>query len=217
MKINSNEKRQQTCLKRYGVKNVCMLKEVQQKRQHTFETKKDILIFYQEPRIHVVDGHTLNTYRLDINVANRWLDEYHPFKSPKGNVLALGLIKDNEIYCIMTFKKSRNKKYDAELSRMWMLPTYDIKHGYDILSQEASNFGISNIVAYVNMSFENFKDYEYIGMKYIRDNQKTLWWIRNNDRISDASRRQKHFSREHMLNSGYVPLYDCGQRVYAFK
>lgn len=215
--MNSIEKRIQTCLQKYSVENVAQLQSVQLKRKQTFNDKKDILIFYQEPRIHVINGHSLDVYRLDINIANTWLDEYHPFGSPRGNVLALGLVKNDQIFCIMTFKKSRNKKYDAELSRMWMLPTYDIKYGYDILSQEASNFGIDNIVAYVNMSFENFTDYESIGMKYIRDNQKTLWWIRKNERISDASRRQKQFSREYMLNSGYVPLYDCGQRVYAFK
>ena len=215
--MNSIEKRIQTCLQKYNVENVAQLQSVQLKRKQTFDDKKDILIFYQEPRIHIIDGHSLDVYRLDINIANEWLDKYHPFRSPKGNVLAIGLVKNDQIFCIMTFKKSRNKNYDAELSRMWMLPTYNIKHGYDILSQEASNFGINNIVAYVNMSFENYKDYESIGMKYIRDNQKTLWWMKNNERISDASRRQKQFSREYMLNSGYVPLYDCGQRVYAFK
>ena len=215
--MNSIEKRIQTCLQKYNVENVAQLQSVQLKRKQTFDDKKDILIFYQEPKVHIVDGNTLDVYRLNINIANEWLDKYHPFRSPKGNVLAIGLVKNDQIFCIMTFKKSRNKNYDAELSRMWMLPTYNIKHGYDILSQEASNFGINNIVAYVNMSFENYKDYESIGMKYIRDNQKTLWWMKNNERISDASRRQKQFSREYMLNSGYVPLYDCGQRVYAFK
>lgn len=217
MMLTTNEKRKITVQTKYNTDNVSKLKWVQDKRKETFNKNKDILIFYQEPRIHNIDGNTLDIYRLNINVANEWLDKYHPFRSPKGNVLAIGLVKDDRIYCLMTFKKSRNKKYDAELSRMWMLPTYNIKHGYDILSQEASNFGINNIVAYVNMSFENYKDYESIGMKYIRDNQKTLWWMKNNERISDASRRQKQFSREYMLNSGYVPLYDCGQRVYAFK
>ena len=215
--MNSIEKRIQTCLQKYNVENVAQLQSVQLKRKQTFDDKKDILIFYQEPKVHIVDGNTLDVYRLNINIANEWLDKYHPFRSPKGNVLALGLVKNNQIYCLMTFKKSRNKNYDAELSRMWMLPTYNIKHGYDILSQEASNFGIDNIIAYVNMSFENYKDYESIGMKHIRSNQKTLWWIQKDERISDASRRQKQLSREYMLNSGYVPLYDCGQRVYAFK
>ncbi len=213
----TNERRKKTVENRYNVDNVSKLQWVQNKRKMSFEAKKDILIFYQEPKVHIVDGNTLDIYRLNINIANEWLDKYHPFRSTKGNVLALGLVKNNQIYCLMTFKKSRNKNYDAELSRMWMLPTYNIKHGYDILSQEASNFGINNIIAYVNMSFENYKDYESIGMKHIRTNQKTLWWIRKDERISDASRRQKQFSRGLRLNSGYLPVDDCGQRVYAFK
>lgn len=214
--MNSVERRIATNLERYGVSNVAKLPEVQAKRRKSFEDKKDIAIFYQDPRVNILKADDLNVFRLAKDVADDWLNKYHPFKAPRGNVVCLGLTDGSEIYAIMTFKKSRNPEYFAELSRLWMLPTYQVISGYDKLSSAASDLGIYNIVAYVNMSFENYMDYESIGMQYIRDIQPTKWWIRDDDRISDASRRQKKLSENDLVFKGYVPIYDCGQRVYVF-
>jgi hypothetical protein len=190
--------------------------EVQAKRRKTFESKRTALIFYQEPRVNKIDGHSLSVIRVDKRVADKWLALYHPFGAPRGNVLCLGLADDSQIYCMMTFKKSRNPAHNVELSRMWMLPKYHVIDGYDILSSEAVNFGVSNVVAYVNMSFENCLDYESIGMKYKRSIQPTRWWITPDHRMSDASRRQRMLSTEFMLSNGWLPVYDCGQHVYVF-
>lgn len=214
--MNSIERRIATNLKRYGVSNVAKLPEVQAKRRKSFEDKKDIAIFYQDPRVNILEADDLKVFRLAKDVADDWLNKYHPFKAPRGNVVCLGLTDGSEIYAIMTFKKSRNPEYFAELSRLWMLPTYQVIGGYDKLSSAASDLGIYNIVAYVNMSFENYMDYESIGMQYIRNIQPTKWWIRDDDRISDASRRQKKLSENDLVFKGYVPIYDCGQRVYVF-
>lgn len=214
--MNSEEKKTTTLLSKYGVSNVALLPEVQEKRRKTFEDKKTIVLFYQPPRVNKIFAKDLDIYRIDKNIADEWLNKYHPFRAPKGNVLCLGLTDGSEIYCMMTFKKSRNKQYFAEISRMWMLPTYNVVNGYDVLSAYASELGVYNIVAYVNMSFENYKDYELIGMKYIRDIQPTKWWICGDERISDASRRQKKLTENELVFKGYVPVYDCGQRVYVW-
>lgn len=190
--------------------------EVQAKRRKTFESKRTALIFYQEPRVNKIDGHSLSVIRVDKRVADKWLELYHPFGAPRGNVLCLGLADDSQIYCMMTFKKSRNPAHNVELSRMWMLPKYHVIDGYDILSSAAVNFGVSNVVAYVNMSFENCLDYESIGMKYKRSIQPTRWWITPDHRMSDASRRQRMLSTEFMLSNGWLPVHDCGQHVYVF-
>lgn len=212
----NNEKRIKTNLLKYKVRNVAQLPEVQAKRRKTFEEKRVTLMFYQEPRINLIESADLTTYRLSKAVADKWLDTYHPFGAPRGNVLCLGLVKNDTIYAIMTFKKSRDSQYVAELSRLWMLPTYQIIGGYDILSSEASALGLYNIVAYVNMSFENYLDYESIGMKHVRNIQRTKWWVSGTHKISDASRRQKHLTETELIFQGYTPVYDEGTRVYVF-
>ena len=215
--MESQIKRIQTVNERYNVDNVAQLPQVQTKRRATFESKRTTIMFYQEPRTKLIQGSDLLVYKLDKAVSDNWLNTYHPFRAPRGTMLSLGLVKDNTIYCLMTFKKSRDSRYTAELSRMWMLPTFDVIEGYDVLSSEASKFGIDSIVSYVNMSFENYLDYESIGMKYIRDIQRTKWWVNNDIRISDASRRQYKITPESLLAEGYLPVYDCGQRVYVFE
>jgi len=212
--MTTEEKRSNTNLNRYGVSNVAQLPEVQEKRCKTFEDKRTTIMFYQEPRVNIIDGEKLTLYRLNKEVADEWLNTYHPFRAPRGNVLCLGLVKNDIIYAIMTFKKSRDTRFVAELSRLFMLPTYQILHGYDILSAEASSLVVGNIIAYVNMSFENYLDYESIGMKYVRDMQRTKWWVRGEDRMSDASRRQYKLSQETLLAENWISVYDCGQRVY---
>lgn len=212
--MTTNERRIQTVIDTYGVDNVSKLPEVQAKRRKSFEDKKTVAIFYQDPKIHKVYAYDLSVYTLNKDIADEWLNKYHPFKAPRGNVLCLGLTDGKEIYAIMTFKKPRDHRYFSELSRLWMLPTYNVIGGYDKLSTVASKLGVYNIVAYVNMSFENYKDYESIGMKYVRDIQATKWWIMDDKRISDASRRQKHLTENDLVFQGYVPIYDCGQRVY---
>lgn len=213
--MTSDEKKVATTLERYGVDNVAKLDWVQEKRRQTFESKKDVLIFYQEPRVHNVCGDDLEVYVLNKDVCDKWLNTYHPFGASRGSILSLGLVSGDVMYCVMTFKKSRNKQYFAELSRLWMLPTYNIINGYDRLSSFASELGIYNVVAYVNMSFENHLDYESIGMKYVRDLQPTKWWIRDFDKMSDASRRQSKIKQDDLISGGWRPVYDCGSRVYA--
>lgn len=212
----AHEARKQTLQLKYNVDNVSKIREVQLKRQKAFASKRDTLIFYQEPRIHKIQASDLQVYKLDLEFTKHWLNLYHPFRAARGVVLALGLCKDNTTYCIMTFKRFRNKNYIAELSRLWMLPSYDVIGGYQVLSEYASEFGIYNIVAYVNLSFENVNDYKSIGMKYLRTNQRTKWWYKNNEIVSDASRRQKGLSHNDMIFSGYKFAYDCGIEVYEF-
>lgn len=215
--MTREEKRIATMIERYGVTNAATLESVQQKRRQAFENKRTTILFYQEPRINNIEGSSLTLFRLDKEYADTWLTRYHPFGAPRGNVLCLGLVKDDQVYCMMTFKKSRDPHYTAELSRMWMLPTYNVTGGYDILSTEASNLGINSIIAYVNLSFENADDYESIGMKPVRDFQRVKWWIKNEMKMSDASRRQRQLSEQYMQQHGWSSAYDCGRRVYVFQ
>lgn len=205
-----------TLINRYDVENPNQIESAKEKRKLTFQLKEDTLLFYQEPRTITINAKDLQVYRLDLDYTKDWLNKYHPFKAPKGIVLAFGLCDASQTYCIMVFKKSHNKNYVAELCRLWMLPTYNVVDGYQVLSKQASEFGIYNIVAYVNLSFENVNDYKSIGMKYIRKNPRTKWWFRNNEIISDASVRQKGLSHNEMVFKGYSFAYDYGTEVYEF-
>ena len=214
--MNSNQKRQKTLMLTHGVDNVSKIPEVQERRRKTFAANRSELLYDHAEITEKIDGKSLRIFRLNKDIADDWLKKYHPLQAPRGNLLSLGLVDDDTIYCIMTFKKSRNKQYNVELSRMWTLPGYEVIQGYDILSQYASEFGLYNIVSYVNITFENVKNYEMIGMHCIRNIQSTKWWVNSERRISDASRRQFKISEDELLADGWLPVYDGGQAVYVF-
>lgn len=215
----SNHRRIETNLSRYGVDNISKLPWVQSKRLSAYEKKRNFLgYYYKKPEVHtIINGEDLKIYRLNKDVSDTWMNEYYPLKAAKGTVLAIGLVKYDTIYCMMTFKKSRDKRYHAELSRMYMLPGYYVKNGFSILSKFASDYGLYNIVAYVNFCFDNFEDYEEIGMKSIRYNQRKKWWWNGSNFISDASRRQNNWYESEMIFSGYSSYHDLGTAVYEFK
>lgn len=213
----SNMKRIHTVNEKYGVDNVSQLRNIQDKRRYTFDQKRTMLQFDPPHIKHEISGDNLTLYRLNKQISDEWLNMYHPLKAPRGNLLCLGLVKDDTIYCLMTFKKCRDKRYNAELSRMWMLPDYYVTGGYSILSEYASKFGLYNIVAYVNLTFENYLEYESIGMTHVRNIQKTRWWIKDSNKITDASRRQQGILEDDLIKDGWLPVYDCGQAVYEFR
>lgn len=174
--------------------------------------------YYKKPEVHtIINGEDLKIYRLNKDISDNWMNEYYPLKAARGTVLAIGLVKDSVIYCMMTFKKSRNKQYYAELSRMYMLPGYYVKNGFSILSKFASDYGLYSIVSYVNFCFDNFEDYEEIGMKSNRNIQRKKWWWNGVDFISDDSRRQNNLTESDMINLGYSSYHDLGTAVYEFK
>lgn len=210
----SNLLRKQTVLNRYGVDNVSKLSCVQSKRLSTFYANRPCIKYARLHPFIQLDGSTMQIYRINKDVSDQWLNSYHPLGAPRGTLLPLGLVKDNIIYCMMTFRKPRNTKYSVELSRMWMLPTYYVTNGYNMLSDYATQFGLYNIVAYVNLTFELFEEYEKIGMHSTRDIQRRKWWIGDNDVISDATRRQRRLTTADMLNKGYHAEWDLGTAVY---
>ena len=215
--MDKNELRKQTVMARYGVDNVAKLAKVQDKRRSTFASHRP-MIYYEQPQYdHTINADDCMVYKLNKDVADQWLDTNYILKAPRGNVLSLGLVKDDVIYAIMTFKKPKNPEYLVELSRLAMLPGYNVINGYDKLSKYASDFGLYNIVAYVRTSFDDVKYYEDMGMKYVRSIQPTKWWTRNNEFMSDASRRQYEYTQEMLLYDGWFPVYDCGQKVYVFE
>lgn len=235
-------KSKETMMKKYGVDNAMKVKEfvnksvntqkekyggvlafnqpnIKENRKITDDNKISCLSdYYKKPESHtIINGEDLKIYRLNKDVSDNWMNEYYPLKAARGTVLAIGLVEDNTIYCMMTFKKSRDKRYYSELSRMYMLPGYHVKNGFSILSKFASDYGLYNIVAYVNFCFDNFEDYEEIGMKLIRDNQRKKWWWNGVDFISDNSRRQSNWTESDMINLGYSSYHDLGTAVYEFK
>ena len=131
----------------------------------------------------------------------------------------------------MTFGKSRyDKKYSVELLRLCTKPGYTVVGGASKLFKFATeDYGLNNIISYCDLSKFTGDVYEQLGMKLVRTTPPQEVWSKGNKKITANLLRQRGYDQlfgtnfgkgtsneELMLKDGWLPVYDCGQRVYEY-
>ena len=179
----------------------------------------DIIIKQLSSKV-VLPVSDFHVYRLTKEATNGFLERNDTHGQCRGQLLCLGLIKDGEIYQVMTFGKSKyDTSYDIQLLRMCTRLGYEIDGGYDVLSHSASReFGVDRCIMYVDKSKLYSQECESIGMKLERETPPSKIWAKGKTRIYDSIVRAPYtkYTPEGLLSAGYLPVYDCGQRVYVF-
>ena len=170
-------------------------------------------------------------YKLNLDVATKFLDSYHLQGSCRGQLLCLGLVHNNELYQVMTFGKSRyDKKYSVELLRLCTKPGYTVVGGASKLFKFATeDYGLNNIISYCDLSKFTGDVYEQLGMKLVRTTPPQEVWSKGTKKITANLLRQRGYDQlfgtnfgkgtsneELMLKDGWLPVYDCGQKVYEY-
>lgn len=179
-----------------------------------------------------VFARNLSIYKLKLEAAEEFLSKYHFQGTCRGQLLCLGLVKDDVLYQVMTFGKSRyDRNHDVELLRLCSLPGYNVVGGASKLFKFATeNFGVSNIISYCDRSKFSGNVYEKIGMTLIRTTPPQEIWSKGKKKITANLLRQRGYDQlfgtnfgkessndELMIENGWLPVYDCGQLVYEFK
>ena len=198
---------------------------------HVFDWDNwDKIIDMLKPREKVY-ARNLEIYKLNNSVVDEFLNKYHLQGTCRGQLLCLGLVKDNVLYQVMTFGKSRyDKKHSIELLRLCTLPGYTVVGGASRLFSYATvQFGRYNIISYCDRSKFTGDVYEKIGMKLIRTTPPQEIWSRGNSKITANLLRQRGYDQlfntdygkgvsneQLMIENGWLPVYDCGQFVYSF-
>lgn len=137
--------------------------------------------------IQMYDAAEFQVYKLNLDYVQEFLELNDTTSYYKSTSLALGLIKDNEIYQIMTFASPRYKKheFDYEIIRVCSKLHTKIAGGLDLLSSTASlKLEISSCIYYQDLS-KNFytEDFTNIGMRLDHINVPRL---RSNDSVFDC-------------------------------
>lgn len=198
---------------------------------HVFDWDNwDKIVDMLKPRERVY-ARNLEIYKLNNSVVDEFLNKYHLQGTCRGQLLCLGLVKDNVLYQVMTFGKSRyDKKHSIELLRLCTLPGYTVIGGASRLFSYATvQFGLYNIISYCDRSKFTGDVYEKIGMKLIRTTPPQEIWSRGNSKITANLLRQRGYDQlfntdygkgvsneQLMIENGWLPVYDCGQFVYSF-
>ena len=177
-------------------------------------------------------GRDMEIWKLDVKATNQFLMYNHLQGPCKGQILCLGLVKDNEIYMVMTFGKSRyDKSHSIELLRLCTKRGYTIVGGANKLSTFASKtYELDNIISYCDRAKFNGDIYERIGMKLLRETEPQEVWSKVNSKITANLLRQRGFDQlfgttygkgasndELMIQHGWLPVFDCGQSVWSYR
>ena len=159
-------------------------------------------------------------YLLNTDVARTFIDRIsiNSYYS-RSNSLCFGLVRNKEeiISMISIGKPRHNKCYDAEIYHILTDPRYRIDCGLaKLFSFITASYGIDNIVSYSDIAKDDPSIYEELPMRLSRYNPPKLWWSKGNKRMSSDSVYNKKITRDNMIKDGWLPVYDCGQRVYTF-
>lgn len=173
----------------------------------------------------------MSIYRLTPEVTNQFLEENDIHRTCRGQLVSFGLVKDEQVYQVMTFGKPKyDHSYNVQMMRMCTKRGFEITDGFDRLSHFASaDYGLSRIIAYCDRSKYTGQEHEQLGMKLARVTPPQLVWSKDKKKIT-ANLLRVHgydqlFGTTHesdqsddqlMLSNGWLPVYDCGQRVYVF-
>lgn len=184
------------------------------------------------PATHKVHARKCTIYRLNKSVGDEFLRRYHIQGTCRGQLLYLGLVYEDELIQVMTFGKSRfDKKFDVELMRFCNKYGYRIPGGASKLFTYATKiYELSNVISYCDRSKFTGDVYEKIGMKLERITPPQEIWSKDTSHITANLLRARGYDQlfgtnygkgtsneQLMIENGWLPVYDCGQRVYTFK
>lgn len=170
-------------------------------------------------------------YRLNKNVGDEFLQNYHIQGTCRGQLLYLGLVYEGELLQVMTFGKSRfDKNYDVELLRLCTKPGVVVVGGASKLFSYATNeYGLSKIISYCDRAKFNGDVYTRIGMQLKRITPPQEIWSKGSNRITANLLRARGYDQLFgtnygkgtsnealMLQDGWLPIFDCGQKVFVY-
>lgn len=162
---------------------------------------------------------------------NTFLDKHHLQGKCRGQEVRLGLYYKDMLVEIMTFGKPRyNKNFEWELLRLCSYSEYTIVGGASKLFKHFRKNYEGSIISYCDASKFSGEVYEKLGMTLYNRTRPAKIWSRKHDKITDNLLRQRGFDQlfgtnfgkgtsneQLMLNDGWLPVYDCGQKVYTIQ
>lgn len=170
--------------------------------------------------------------KIDRNTAEQFTSTYHLQGACRGQNIAYGLYYNGELVQMMSFGKARyNKNYDLELLRLCTRTGLEIVGGPSRLFKAfLKDYPDRSVLSYCDYSKFSGKVYTAIGMKLSHMTPPAKVWSQKDKYITDNYLRQLGYDKifkanygkgtsneQLMLEHGWLPVYDCGQKVFIYE
>lgn len=151
--------------------------------------------------------------------------------SVRAQKLCFGLLYNGELVQVMTFGKSRYaRKFDFELLRLCSKHDVIVVGGASKLwCAFISEVNPKSVISYCDLSKFSGGVYEKFGMKLDHISEPNKIWSKYTQSITNNLLLQRGYDQlfgtnygrgtsnsQLMLDSGWLPVYDCGQAVYTY-
>lgn len=157
---------------------------------------------------------------IDEETKREFLDVNHIQRTDLKSAYALGLFFGEELVACMSFRKSKYRKYDWELSR------FCTKHGTCVQGGASKLFSYflrnkaepgQKIVSYNDITKTKGGIYKTLGFECTSIGEPNYWWV-NLDTYDIRSRYQEQAAGEadRMHGLGYVRVCDSGTRTWVY-
>lgn len=141
-----------------------------------------------------------------------------------------GIYSDENLLAVASFRKSTSKQYDWELVRYCETGyTYESSYLNALITKFHEDVDFDNIVIYVDQSKYFGRGLLNAGFKYIKSLYPQRIWSKNTERLLHASISGRqyddifhtNYNSDHslytqMIEHGWLPVYDCGKKVYVY-
>ena len=169
--------------------------------------------------------------KVDKQTADKFTAEHHISGKCNGQKENYGLYYKGELIQVMTFGKPRyNKKYDWELLRLCSKSNVKVLGGASrLFAAYLVEHEDESVISYCDLSKFNGSVYETIGMELSHVTSPAKIWSKGNKKVTDNLLRQRGYDQlfgtcygkgtsneQLMLDNGWLPVYDCGQKVYHY-
>lgn len=198
---------------------------------HLFDWDNVILIamtLQPKTRIH---ARNCKVEKIDAYTCDAFLKMNHLQGTVVNQKIRYGLYHNNDLVQVMTFGRSRyTNKYQYEMLRMCSALGVQVVGGASKLFQHfIKEYDPDSVLSYCDFSKFTGDVYIKMGMQHLRTTSPGLIWSRGADKMYDrvlhtagydnlfgASFGKAHNNAQLMQDSGWLPVYDCGQAVYSY-
>ena len=199
---------------------------------HVFDWDDTELLIDMLSDKSVIYARQCDIRKIDPAVASEFEIRNHLQGPCRGQSVCYGLYHRDALVSVMTFGVPRyNLAYQYELLRLCTLRRYVVVGGADRMFKHfIEEYHPKSIISYCDRSKFSGDVYVKLGFRHLRDNYPNIVWsngkekITNNmllargyDQIFKTSYGKGVDNRDLMIQSGWRPVYDCGQGVYIYE
>lgn len=186
-----------------------------------------------KPKSNVIYARKCEIRELDTVTCREFLQQYHLQGSCRGQTVRLGLYYQDKLVMVMTFGKPRyNKKFEWELLRLCTKSDMSVVGGAERLWKKfLADYTPNSVISYCDNAKFSGEVYTRLGMALSNVTPPNKHWynVKTKEHITNNLLLQKGFdnlfgtdfgkgtdNEQLMLESGWLPIYDCGQMVFTY-